>query len=699
MRGIAVCVIALALYAPAVVAQPDMRPLPRPETRSVAEATVDAEGGVAAELEEAAVSDLAVAVMNRLPAPRPTDLMSGQELRLALAAASGGDWELAARTAAAGGRVTADIIEWQRLRAGKGNFADYRAFLARNGDWPGLKYLRLRGEGEIPAGAAAADVIGYFEPEPPQTGRGALRLAQAYSASGQAEKANAEALRAWLELEMSAVEEEALVAAFGSHLKGHHAERLDMLLWRKDRNGTLRAMARVDPGHKALAEARVALQREDAGVDALIEKVPASLRNDGGLAYDRAIWRIEKGRRDSAGDLMIEQSTSAEALGRPEEWAYWRRVLARQEMRGGNAKRAYQLASRHFMPATTDGFDYADLEWLSGYLALRYLKDAELALSHFKKFTEAVSTPISLGRGYYWEGRALSALGNDEAAQEAYHKGGAHQTSFYGLLSAEKAGLPMDPSLTGRDPAPDWREAGFTKSSVFQAARLFFGAGEQWETIRFLSHLAEITPQDELVQLTDFALSLGDPYIAVRVAKQAASEGVVAPRAYYPLAGLGGKINVEEALALSIARRESEFNIGAVSPVGARGLMQLMPGTAKQMSARAGLSYTPAKLTTDPVYNTTLGSAYLEELIEEFGKNYVLVAVGYNAGPSRARSWINLFGDPRYSGTDPVDWIEHIPFNETQTYVMRVTESLPIYRARLTGEVQPIRLLAELGGR
>ncbi len=689
LPGTIIGLLSLALSAMPVVAQEDMRPPPRPGTAPDAVATPRVSGPA---------SELAIAVLESVPVPRPADLLEGYQFKLALAAAYRDDWAEAARLAA-GDPVGANVIEWRRLRSGEGTFGDYRAFLARNGDWPGLDLLRRRGEDTIPEGADAASVIGYFNTSPPQTGRGVLRLAEALAATGARDKAQAVVVRAWQELEMDAGEEAAILAKWGDTVAPHHAARLDMFLWADERTGSTRMMSRVSAGRKALAEARLALQAEAPGVDALIERVPAELRGDGGLAYDRMYWRIEKRRRDEAADVILEQSTSAAALGRPEEWGNWRRILTRQAMRDGNGQRAYNLASRHFIAHTTENYDYADLEWLSGYLALRYLNDPATALTHFRRFTSAVFTPISLGRGHYWEGRALEAMGDTEAAMASYRKGGAHQTSFYGLLAAEKAGMAMDPVLTGRGPVADWRAASFAGGSVQKAAELLFYADARWETIRFLSHLADTLPTTELEALGEYTLTLGDPYVSVRVAKRAVRSGAVAIRAYYPLTDLGIDLPVEEALALAIARRESEFNIGAVSPAGARGLMQLMPATAQIMSRKVGLRYAAAKLTTDPVFNATLGSAYLAELIDEFGKNYVLVSAGYNAGPGRPRRWIELYGDPRDPGTDPVDWIEHIPFRETRNYAMRVTESLPIYRALLTGEVQPIRLLEELKAR
>ncbi len=677
----AVAGLAVAFEAAALDTSP--RPALRPGTETVDNAAAPERSGVV--------------MSSKSPVPRPADLMDAQKMRLALSAARQGDWTGAGALAGTKGDVAADVIEWQRLRSGSGGFDDYYGFMLRNADWPGLGLLHKKGEDAIRPGAPAAQVIAYFEGRPPQTGSGALRLAAAYAAQGASEAATAEALRAWRELEMSAGEERAFLTAHGAALKPHHAARLDAALWRGDRKGAARMLGLVEAGQKALAEARIALQREVGNPDPAIDKVPAALRDDPGLAHDRMVWRVEKRRRDLAADLILERSGSADSLGRPMAWAEWRRILARQEMRAGNGRRAYDLASSHRIAFTTDAYVYADLEWLSGYLALTYLKDPARALTHFRQFKKAVYTPISLGRAGYWEGRALDAMGEADAAMAAYRDGARHQTSFYGQLAAEKAGVPMEAALTGRAEAESWRLAPFTRSSVFQAAGLFHEAGQYWETGRFLRHLAETLPEDQLVQLADYTLTLGDPYLAVRVSKRAARAGVVAHRAYYPVTYLGAEdLPVSEALALSIARRESEFHIGAVSGAGARGLMQLMPGTAREMAAKVGLPYSKTRLTTDPGYNAQLGGAYLAHLIEEFGENHVLVSVGYNAGPHRARRWIEANGDPRAKGVDVVDWIEHIPFRETRNYVMRVMESLPVYRARLSGETAPFRLSAEL---
>ncbi len=194
---------------------------------------------------------------------------------------------------------------------------------------------------------------------------------------------------------------------------------------------------------------------------------------------------------------------------------------------------------------------------------------------------------------------------------------------------------------------------------------------------------------------------LRSPHVELEIGKRAQTMGHDLHKALFPVMRLDTRRtpDVEPELALSIARRESEFNHTVISHAGARGLMQLMPGTAKMMAPEVGVPYQPARLTSDPVYNAKLGSAYLQHLRDEFGGNTPLVAAGYNAGPGRPREWMERYGDPRDPSVDAVDWIEHIPFRETRNYVMRVMEAMAPYRARLSGKSEPLGLSEALKAR
>jgi soluble lytic murein transglycosylase len=616
-------------------------------------------------------------------------------LREAMAAVTAKDWPRAQALAPTG--VGADIVEWHRLRNGDGLLGDYEAFQARNPDWPGMPYVHQQGETAVVRSSTPARVIDYFAKDAPSTPEGAVALVQALGQAGRSADAAAAAQRAWLTLRLDAESEAALLSSQGTALAAVHEKRLDWLLWDGRIVEARRMLSRVSPGWRILGEARIALRADEAGVNALIDRVPAALSGDAGMAYERFLWRLRKGYRDSAIDLLLERSASADLLGDPEKWADRRIRLVRDLEDDGKLDLAYRVAASHHLQS---GGDYAELEFLAGFIALRKLNKPAAALTHFQHLKTGVSTPISLSRADYWEGRAQEALGNATAAAAAFKAGAVHQTAYYGLLSAEKLGLSLDPALLSEARPADWRSAGFARSSVLSAARLLVAAGERSLAKRFFLHLGESLNAVELDQLADLALTLNEPHIAVLIGKQAAGQGIILPRAYFPVVPMvPDGLAVSRALALSIARRESEFDPVVISPAGARGLMQVMPGTAKLMATKTGQSYELSALTQKPAYNVSLGAAYLAQLVEEFGPAVALIASGYNAGPGRPRRWIEQYGDPRLASVDVVDWVETIPFGETRTYVMRVVESLVIYRAKLRGSVGPVNVISELTGR
>ncbi len=622
-----------------------------------------------------------------------------EALGLALAALDRGDLGLAAQAAAPiSDPVALDILSWTRLRRGGGDWQEYIDFLDRNPDWPGLDFLRARGEPSIPSGADPARVIAYFADHPPSTGAGSLALALAHQDRGDQAAAEAEAIRGWTTITMTGEEAGRLRSAFGSVLNSgsHHIDRLDHLLWEGAEDRARAMFPLVPEGWQRLAEARLALRSRQPGVDTLIAAVPAALADDPGLAYERFLWRIRSGFWDTAGDLMAERSTSAATLGRPVAWADRRADLARDVMREGEFRTCYTYASQHRIEAAEDYINFSELEWLAGYCAYR-LGRHDTAIGHFEAFRDAVFSPISMGRAGYWLGRAHEAAGNAAAAAEAYALGAQYQSSFYGQLAQERGRLPVDPTFLGTENYGNWREAPFTRSEVFHAGLLLYEAGDRGLAARFLTHLTESLPREQAGMLGDFALDLGDPYLAVLIGKRAAQGGVEIMRPYYPvvpaLAEAG--LPAPAAFVLAIARRESEFNPAVVSPAGALGLMQVMPGTARDTARDLGLSYSQDRLLDDPAHNALIGATFLAGLLDRYDGNPVLVSAAYNAGPARAAEWIERFGDPRQAD-DVIFWIEAIPFTETRNYIMRVTESLAIYEAQLTGRLPETGLAERL---
>ncbi|KUJ76538.1 tail length tape measure protein [Ruegeria marisrubri] len=632
-----------------------------------------------------------------LSAPARADTVD--DLRLALAEMRDENWNEALKVAGPRGSVARDIIVWHWLRKGFGTSGDVLVFLARRPDWPGLAWLRRKSEPAF-TNAAPDRVLQFYRENPPQTAEGALNYAVALLSEGMRGDAEANLVMAWRTMPMGAGLQKDYLENFGKLLKPHHEARLDRMLWDGHLVSARQMLPLVSADQRKLAQARIDLRKMAPGVDARIAAVPKTLVNSPGLAFERYVWRDRKELDDSAIELMLEHSTGPDTLGEPDKWAEGRRRLARLKMREGDAATAYKIAAQHHM--TPDmGYAYADLEWLAGYLALRKLGDPATAARHFERFSDAVASPISKGRAGYWLGRAYEALGDADKAYEAYAMGAGYQTSFYGLLSAERIGRPFDPDLAQPRRAPHWRQAAFTRSSVFEAGLLLLKAGERDLAERFLTHLVESLDAEQAAQLGDMAIEMDEPHLAVMIAKRAARTGLVLPAAYYPMhpvADMG--LPMAKEMVLAIARRESEFDPIVISGAGARGLMQVMPATAKTVARDLGVlgKHKTNRLTSDWKYNAQLGANYLAKLAADLDGNVVMMAAGYNAGPGRPISWMDRFGDPRAGEVDMIDWIEHIPFNETRNYVMRVAESLPVYRARLGRPALPIPFSQELVG-
>jgi len=621
--------------------------------------------------------------------------LSAQNSPLAQALAKGraGDWAGAQVLVQGAGAVARDLLEMHRLRAGEGFLGDYESFLARRGDWPNLGPLRVAGEKAVARSTTPQRVLRWFEGRAPRTAEGLIALARAERAAGR----DISLRRHWTTLSLSTEEQAAVLAAEAASLRPEdHAARLDHLLWEGRTTEAGRMLDLVPPGWQALARARLALAQNGTGLNALIAAVPPDLADHPGLAHARMDWRARNGQVDGARDLI--RTRAAGALGRPEEWARRRigyaRTIWREERQ---PQAAYALVAAHGM---TSGASFVDAEFMAGHIALRGLNDPARALGHFQALRAAVSTPISIARGEYWIGRALEAKGDHDAAAAAYGRAAQHQTAYYGLLAAERLGLDLSAELASPPALPDWRGASILRDDRITAYDLLTEAGQDGLARRFVLSLAETLDVHGLGQLGAWALARRDLHLAVLIGKQAAAQGLILPAIYFPDPGtlLPATLPAPRALAAAIARRESEFLVSAVSPAGALGLMQVMPGTATMMARKLGEADRQSALTVDAAYNARLGAAYLEELQAEFGPSLALVAAGYNAGPARPRRWIETLGDPRRPDVDIVDWVEGVPFAETRTYIMRVLEGLVIYGAR-EGNSRALRASDLLRGR
>jgi len=604
-----------------------------------------------------------------------------QAYRLAFAAIRTGDWAGASVQAA----QAQDLLLGKAIRfldmsrqGSSWGFGDISEFISSNPDWPSERLLRERAEEAITT-VGDQEVGRWFARYPPVTAVGRLREADYLLAHGQTDRAVAEIREVWVSADFSAFDERPILQRYGHYLRPvDDVARLDRLVWDGKEEAARRMLPRVDAGHRAEALARFALASESKSAEKLVSKVPANLQKDQGFLFERMRWRRRKEMYDAAIDILEH---APKDLTRPQLWWAERETLARHALQDGKISVAYRLAAQHGM---TTGPNFAEAEFLAGWINLRYLREAKPAYDHFVRLYNDVSRPISRARGAYWAGRAAQEMGSRELAAGWFAKAAQYLTTYYGQLAAAQIGTDGKAAVLEDPRATPQETTAFGQRELVRIVRALADAEAADFARPFLLKLIDIarTPGEHAL-VAALALEVGRPDVAVTVARLASYAGVTLLALGYPLAELPAGGSVEAPLVLAMARQESGMDQNAVSPAGARGMLQLMPATAKRMASDLQIPFSQQRLLTDPQYNLTLGRAYLEDMLGRFGGSYVLAVAAYNAGPARVSEWEHEMGDPRAKDVDVIDWVEGIPFRETRSYVQRVLENLQVYRLRM----------------
>lgn len=634
------------------------------------------------------------------PPISPRQPLSSQDietLRAGLEAARRGDVAAAqSARAALTAPLARKLVTWAMIDNAPTRLSFFEADQARRDlwGWPRSTGRQIAAEKLIEgAGLTAQRTIDWFQDGAPKSAEGVAALASAYRAAGRDENARALVRRAWREMSFDAEAQQMMLSHFGGYLiVDDHIKRLDGLLY-GPQGPAVQAMLRlVPPDYQQMALARIALRQGAANALDLADALPPALARHPGVIVERARY-LRRGGLEAAALGLIggfparPPNADAVKLVWGERWA-----LANGAMRSRNWRGAYEALADNGLTA---GGDLADAEFFAGWLQLTKMGNPTKADHHFERLQKAGSSPITLGRAYYWRGRAAEARGDRAAAQAFYERGARFNTAFYGQLASEKAGrlqirIGRDPTIS---PADNSR---FDGREMVQAARMLADSGHKDLFRVFVLSLDDGLPTvEEAALLVDLARGYGDQDLGMRVVRAAAQRGFVLPERGYPIRSPPTARSAEPALVLGIIRQESSFDPKARSSVGARGMMQLMPGTAAVVARRQGTDYS-AEMLDDPDYNMRLGSAYISDIVDAFSGSYVLATAAYNAGPGRPAQWMKGCGDPRTAGADPLDFIECIPFSETRNYVMRVLEGTQVYRARLNGGGARLALVADL---
>jgi len=384
-----------------------------------------------------------------------------------------------------------------------------------------------------------------------------------------------------------------------------------------------------------------------------------------------------------AAQLMLSAPKDPGRLYNLDEWRIERRLLARKMLDVGENRTAYLIARDAALPSRD--IYKTEQEFTAGWIALRFLTDPATAAQHFARIGVGSVNPTTLARAGYWQGRAAEAAGHSQEARAAYTAAAEQSTSYYGQLARAKLGLPQI-ELNG---APAARGRGIERLEIVRAVQLLYRLDEGEIAIPIFADMGENGDPDVLVGLGELASRNGDARGMLLLGKAALNRGLPFDFYAYPVSGIPPfksiGPDVEQSIVFAIARQESAFNPKVVSSANAIGLMQVTPAAGRDTAKRFNVSFDRQRLAADVVYNAQLGTAELGNDIASWRGSYILAFVAYNAGPRRAREWIERYGDPRDPKVDPVDWVEQIPFSETRNYVQRIMENLQVYRARFGG--------------
>ena len=587
-----------------------------------------------------------------------------------------------------------NFIKWRYLltTGNQASFYDYKVFIDRNNQYPRIDRLRYLAEHKLSTSKVSPKkIIKWFTGKDPLSGYGQMILGESFILTGEKTKGINLIKKGWITAKISKNELKFFRKKFKKYLNADdYIKRADYLAW-NNKYWDLRRLTRYLPkDYELLYTARHILMSKGYGVDQAIKNVPEKLKNDAGLNYDRLKWRRKKGRVDSSVEILMKIKNDKDYLVMPEKWWKEREIISRKLIYKKKYEIAYKITSEHGMTA---GAEFAEAEWMSGWIALSFLKDPLIAKDHFHNFYKNVSYPISTSRGAFWLGRTYEKLGNKEKSLKWYQEASRYLTTYYGQL----AFLKLDPN--GKFTLSDDIEVDnkyryiFYNKELVKIIYLLDELKKDKYTKYILRHLAnDNIKRGSEILAAELATSIERYDFAIQVSKIASYQKRFHNQYNYPIISTPKTINgrkiPESAFILSIIRQESEFDLSANSHAGAKGLMQLMPYTAKLVSKQAKLPYSKSRLTTDPEYNINLGSHYIAGLILQYDGAYPFATAAYNAGPNRVKYWKKINKDPQKKQVDYVDWVELIKFRETRNYVQRVLENYNVYRYIL--EKKPI---------
>jgi soluble lytic murein transglycosylase len=584
-------------------------------------------------------------------------------------------------------RMHQAIDRWKMLTGNSQmSFDSYAGFLLSYPDFPQEATLRGYAEAALERESPAPRVVtSFFERYPPLTNRGKAHYALSLAAMN-APGARDRAVEAWRGGPMSEANESAILYNYGTSLTpADHDARMNALLWEGEIGAAQHQIGRVSPASRSLFMERLNIRQGNAP-NSLGAPLGPDADRDPGYTYDKAQYWRRTGNIGGSIRMLASRPPSSRPVFDAELWVKELLLAAK----GAGSDQAVQIAASiddAFEPGTDVSDlsfrlrdDYTSLMWLGGTKALWTLRQPLRAAPLFYRYGAAAKTPATRSKGFYWAGRA-SAQANDMAAANRYFEMAAdYPDHFYGQLSLERLGRPIPNLATMPTEMPTRDErAAFEAQPLTHAVREVARDFDWRTTVRFFRQIAEEAQTEaEYVMVIDLAREIGRRDLAVIAGSSAHTAG----HKNFHMLGfpqIPTPPGANWTMVHAITRQESQFAENAISHAGARGLMQLMPGTAREQAGKLGLSYRPSDLINNPTYNIQLGNGYFARMMDYYGGSFPLAVGAYNAGPGNVNKFLRANGDPRTGSIDWIEWIERIPIYETKNYIQKVLENAVTY--------------------
>ncbi len=590
------------------------------------------------------------------------------------------------------GNIPAAIQRWKMLSTGNNySFAEYASFLITYPDWPESEAMRKSAEQAIDLFTYSPNqAVAYFDRLPPLSSSGRAKYAIALDATGDKARAETWARKAWREGPLTDDDEARISRILGSKITAQDNDaRVERLLWSNAYAAAQRILPMTSAVRRPVLAAWLATETKSPDAAIRISDAGAAASSESGLLVERANQLTKSGNGFAARELLANRSTLSMPPSVPKDWYKALLTNATAAANDGQYDQAYRIASRvddGIAPGTNMADQdiavrdpYTSLTWLAGQLALNKLGRARDAAQMFKRYADAAKSPQTRSKGLYWAGKASVRAGDQSAATQYFSSAGAFFDFFYGQLALETIGRPLPPVAPVAALPPPPSNTGGNSAAI--AAKLA-GKYASWkDQSTFLRTIAKApTTVEQYLSTISLSQSLNRPDLSVMAGRNARTKGFDAIIRYgFPTVPVPSSEADNWTFIHAISRQESQFDRAIVSHAGARGLMQLMPGTARETSGKIAMAYRPDALTSDTGYNIQLGSTYFKRMLDNFNGSYPLAVAAYNAGPGNVRKWLAANGDPRSGGISMIDWIEKIPLFETRDYVQRVLENAVMY--------------------